>query len=994
MRQVVRESVQAVMVLACVASHVSAESWAGTSELLFSNQPAPAASAEMKGLRLVAVEQGPQAVLMPRANRYVLYLPPEQSAEFLIPLSGTAWPRTVAVDVCLIQGEEARVDLQIAGPVTGVEPAAAAARNALRLDPADSTRHLTVRANEPETRVRLVAKTGSSAAAICWQALVRHVGDAVEPLPIALEVADLGDGAPARLPDPVPVIEREIIEWDWRLEDGLGTEREPSSYARAARRALAGGDALLADFRRRGESLAAQRQRWRQLRARSQQQPPDEPEDSAAWQALWREIRWLRREIAFAHPLVRDRPLVFVKQAPSIFSHQLTQYYGACARPGGGIFLLSEPGRSFRTRDLTPDFPPGSYQHLDVSPDGRRLLFAYCRAETTPRDRTQHPDRHYHLYELDVASAAVRAVTDGPYDDIAPRYLPDGSLMFVSTRRGGYHRCGRGPCATYTLAHVQADGSNPRPVSFHETHEWDPAVLHDGRVIYTRWDYVDRHAVHYQQLWTVRADGTDVRIFYGNNTLNPVGIWEARPVPGSNRVMATAAAHHAMTAGSIILVDVTRGVDGPEPLERLTPDALFPESEAPVIREPDGQWYAPVGVAEPPEMPVAQRRWPGHCYRSPCPLSEDFFYAAYSYARLIGEPTKNQPHMFGLYLVDRFGNRELVYRDLNISSLWPSLWEPRSWPGQVASQLADADAVADVDAVAEAEVEPEAETGVDAEAGEGTFLVQDVYASWRQLPPERIDRLRVLQVLPKSTPHINSPRVGQASASPGWQVLGTVPVYEDGSAWFRAPSGIPLAFQALDGRGQAIQIMRSLTYLQPGEQVGCIGCHESRHRAPSAEGRGLPLAVRNPPASLEPGPPGSRPLSYPELVQPVLDAHCIGCHTGSQAEGGVVLTGEPEGAFSVSYHHLVRYVPFSEWPRADFRRTNSEPATQPDFFGSRASPLMRQLRAGHEDVQLSAEDFERLATWMDANALFYGTFDPDDQARQRRGERIAGPAIE
>ncbi len=978
MRTMVRESVQAFLLLASVAGHISAEPLPGTSELLFSGQPAPAASAEMKGLRLVAVEQGPQAVLMPRANRYVLYLPPEQSAEFLIPLSGTSGSRTVAVDVRLIQGEAAQVDLQIAGPAEGDEPAPAANRLPERLEPGDSTRHLTVLASEPEARVRLVAKSGSSAATICWQDLVCHVGDDVEPVSIVLEPTDLGDGPPATLPDPVPLIEREIIEWDWRLEDGLGTEREPSSYARAARRALERGDGLLADFGRRGESLASGTQRWEQLRARSQQQPPDESEDSAAWQALWREIRWLRREIAFAHPLVRDRPLVFVKQAPSIFSHQLTQYYGACARPGGGVFLLSEPGRSFRTRDLTPDLPPGSYQHLDVSPDGQRLLFAYCHAETTPRDRTQHLDRHYHLYELDVASATVRAVTDGPYDDIAPRYLPDGTLMFVSTRRGGYHRCGRGPCATYTLAMVHADGSNPRPVSFHETHEWDPAVLHDGRVIYTRWDYVDRHAVHYQQLWTVRADGSDVRIFYGNNTLNPVGIWEARPVPGSNRVMATAAAHHAMTAGSIILVDVTRGVDGPAPLERLTPDALFPESEAPVIREPDGQWYAPVGVAAPPETPLEQQRWPGHCYRSPCPLSEDFFYAAYSYASLIGEPTKNRPHMFGLYLVDRFGNRELVYRDLNISSLWPSLWEPRSWPSQVASQVAEAGG----------------DTEAEAEAGEGTFLLQNVYESWRELPPERIDRLRVLQVLPKSTPHINSPRVGQASASPGWQVLGTAPVYEDGSAWFRAPAGIPLAFQALDARGQAIQIMRSLTYLQPGEQVGCIGCHESRHRAPAASVRGLPLAVRNPPAELEPGPPGSRPLSYPQLVQPVLDAHCIGCHTGSQAEGGVVLTGQPEGAFSVSYNHLVRYVPFSEWPRADFRRTNSEPATQPDFFGSRASPLMRQLRAGHEDVQLSAEDFERLATWMDANALFYGTFDPDDQARQLRGERIAGPAIE
>ena len=177
----------------------------------------------------------------------------------------------------------------------------------------------------------------------------------------------------------------------------------------------------------------------------------------------------------------------------------------------------------------------------------------------------------------------MRQLTDGPFDDFSPRYLPNGRIIFVSTRRGGFHRCGRGPCPVYTLATCEADGANPRVISFHETHEWDPAVLNDGRIIYTRWDYVDRDAVHFQQLWTVRADGSDVRSFYGNYTLNPVGVWEARPVPGSRKVMATAGAHHAMTAGSIILLDVTKGIDGQEPITRLTPDAPFPESETVVL---------------------------------------------------------------------------------------------------------------------------------------------------------------------------------------------------------------------------------------------------------------------------------------------------------------------------------------------------------------------------------------------------------------------------
>jgi mono/diheme cytochrome c family protein len=428
--------------------------------------------------------------------------------------------------------------------------------------------------------------------------------------------------------------------------------------------------------------------------------------------------------------------------------------------------------------------------------------------------------------------------------------------------------------------------------------------------------------------------------------------------------MATAAAHHAMTAGSIILLDVAQGADGERPITRLTPDALFPESEFRV-----DHWHAPVGVPVPPEVPVEEKRWPGHCYRSPFPLSENYFLAAYSFDPLMGEPQANRPNVFGVYLVDRFGNKELIYRDPSIGSLWPTPLRASPRPPALPSTLA--------------EVHP----------GEGTFFVQNVYESWPRLPGEPADaigRLRIVQVLPKTTPNANSPKVGLANASPGKQVLGTVPVEPDGSAYFRAPAGIPLSFQALDERGMAVQTMRSLTYLQPGENATCIGCHEYRGSAPGS--RPAALAGNRPPSVIAPGPEGSKPLSYPILVQPVLDKHCVSCHQGPEADGGVDLTGAPAGDFTASYNALAPLVPYSEWkstPGANF-----EPMTQPNLFGARASRLMTLLLEGHEDVALTDEELERLVTWMDANALFYGTFDPVDQERQQRGELIAGPGLE
>ena len=335
----------------------------------------------------------------------------------------------------------------------------------------------------------------------------------------------------------------------------------------------------------------------------------------------------------------------------------------------------------------------------------------------------------------------------------------------------------------------------------------------------------------------------------------------------------------------------------------------------------------------------------------------------------IGEPSPNVANMFGLYLADCFGNRELLHRDPALSSLWAMPLRPTKSPPILKGVVDSASAG----------------------KNEGTFFMQNVYEAWPQLPKVEVKRLRLVQVLPKTTPHANEPQVGIANASPGKQVLGTVPVEADGSAYFRAPAGIPMAFQALDVQGRAIQIMRSITYLQPGEQVSCVGCHESRASAP-VTGRGaLALALAREPSPITPGPDGSKPLSFPLLVQPVLDQRCVACHHAGKAEGGVSLTGEPQGHFTVSYNALVSRVPYAAWANPN---GNCEPMTQPDFFGARGSKLMTDLLKGHAKVALTADEIERLVTWMDANALFYGTFDPADQERQRRGERIAGPKLE
>ena len=923
----------------------------GRPELLLCGKRAPEPSSSVCGFSLIAHETGPQIAVLGEAGRFTVSLLDGEEVCATVPVRNARKPFTATVQVALVHGREAEVRLSV--------DAGATSHAVLR----DGTAKLEVSGtgDAESFMLRCETRATSGEAAVRWGAVRLAVGDCSFDARLFPRSRGNASTPPRVLPALREPIERELIEWDWRMQDGIGTERAASTYAEAIDRTLSRGDALIRALQAQGVRIEDEASQWQKLR-QARETLADEPVEA---ETLWGRVHALRRQIVLKNPLAQVGPLLFVKQVPGAFSHQLTQYYGRYARPGGGVFVLDAPGQSMRCRRLAPDrLPEGSYQHPEVSHDGKRVLFAYCRADAPPRDtRRGQRGRYYHLYDMAADGSALRQLTDGPFDDFAACELPNGKIVFSSTRRGGFHRCGSPGCETYTLALAGADGSDPRPISRHETHEWDPSVLADGRVIYTRWDYVDRHAVHYQQLWSVRPDGSGPAAYFGNNTFNPVGIWEARQAPGSSRVMATAGAHHAMTAGSIVLVDVTRGVDGPQSLTRLTPDVPFPESEAALAPH----WRAAVRPPTRP-TPTEATRWPGHCYRSPYPLSEDFFLVAYSFDPLIGEPHANPANMFGIYLADAFGNKELIYRDLNIASLWPIPLRPRPRPPIVP-------AVAD-----------------GAEGRRGTFYVQNVYNSDPVLPPGVVKRLRLVQVLPKSTPGANNPRLGVANASPGKQVLGTVPVEPDGSAYFLAPAHTALSFQALDERGQAVQIMRSITYLRPGEHASCAGCHESRLSAPPQ--RAVAQALTRPPSNIEPGPDGSRPLSFPILVQPVLDKHCVKCHSGAKPKAGLVLTGQAKGHYTASYDALAPRVPHAAWRGGDFRRVNSEPLSLPDHFGARASTLMKRLLKGHHKVQLSAADVQRLVTWMDANALFYGTFDPRDQARQQAGERIAGPGLE
>jgi hypothetical protein len=676
--------------------------------------------------------------------------------------------------------------------------------------------------------------------------------------------------------------------------------------------------------------------------------------------ALYREVRWLGRTMALKNPLVAGKPLAFMKRRRFVCQmlHEYVAYfddYGGVL--GGGVYVLERPGLSMATRDLIGGtLPPGCFTTLTVSYDGRRIYFSHaeCNGRPVPYGSLKQP--FYQIFDVDPEGREIRQLTRTRDDNFDPCPLPGGDIVFMSTRRGGFTRCNNPwePIPVYTLHRMTAEGEDVRTLSFHETNEWHPGVLNDGRIVYTRWDYVDRSAANFHGLWMTNPDGTAPVSLFGNYTTRINACFQAKAIPGSDRVLFVAGAHHADVGGSLCILDPARvgldpetGEDRFDAIERLTPDVPFPEGSG-----PDGGW-------------------PKEYYHSPWPLSENYFLVSYGRGPLPGMSSGGKRDTTALYLMDRWGNLELLYRDRRIACMYPVPLAPRAVPPVVVAQ------------------------GDAALGDEGEFILTDVRRSVFALPEDRpIRALRIFQVLPKTTPTANEPRIGHANAEGARLLLGTVPVEADGSAYFRAPARRPIYFQAVDERGRAVQSMRSVTYLQPGERRGCIGCHEPQGAAAPPPADARCMATARPPSQLAPGPDGTQPMSFARLVQPVLDRHCVRCHDGAQGpdKAPFALTGEADGPFSRAYQNLRPFVKWFEWGGESIAGT----VTIPGRIGADESRLAGVL-AGEKHaarLRLPADDMSRLILWLDANAPFYGAYLPAARDAQRAGEAVGLPDVQ
>ena len=645
--------------------------------------------------------------------------------------------------------------------------------------------------------------------------------------------------------------------------------------------------------------------------------------DANAQLAAAGEFERLQRRALIDNPLVREQPIAFVVRAqyPSDHHNTATMFQtdeiNTRSYRGRGWLKAIDFGDGGKIETILDPGPNVTPRDLEVSFDGQHILFAMRNGV----------DDNYHLYEIEADGAGLRQLTWAQHVfDIDPVYLPDGDIVFTSSREPKYCMCNRHIMGN--LFRMTADGANIHQIGKSTLFEGHPSVMPDGRLLYDRWEYVDRNFGDAQGLWVVNPDGTNHAIFWGNNTGSPGGVLDARVMPGTGLCLCVFSSCHDRPWGALAIVDRAKGHDGRPPVVRTWPP------EAIELVDVQGSFDAFKSVQPK--------------YEDPYPLSSKYFLVSRTVSRETGE-------QMGIFLVDVFGNENLLHTEVP-GCFDPFPLGPRQRPPVVPVRRTFA-------------------------SDRGTFYVQDVYAGpySQDIPRGSIKYLRVVES-PEKRNWTDPAWGGQGQHAPAmnWhsfenkRILGTVPVEQDGSAHFDVPAERFVFFQLLDEDGMMVHSMRSGVNLQPGETQGCVGCHEDRNSTPPTATTSL-LALQRAPSQLTGwyGPP--REFNYQAEVQPVFDRHCAGCHDFQQPAGEKLrLVKDRSLAFNASYTDLWRlgYIQCVGGGGATVMPAKS--------WGSHASKLVRVLRDGHpdhKDVRLSAEELDRIVTWIDLNAPYYPVYE-------------------
>ncbi len=747
------------------------------------------------------------------------------------------------------------------------------------------------------------------------------------------------------------------IEADWerqeRVARGLSCD-DPRALAGALTR----GRLMIADTRAMGASAEADGA------AAVLEEVEKARDGGASARDLYAKTRWALRDLAFSNPLIDFDEIVFVRRQWPWCNHQCSHRVGEAQIPGANLCVLKGLSPDGEVRGILDEaHAKGGIGRFDLSYDATRIVFPYAAPRPVPTKYGYgQPGVRggacimYDIYEIGVDGSNLRQLTDNPgSEDTEPIYLPDGRIAFMTSRDDRYVQCGDWAlaCGMYSMA---TDGADLRRITEPKEGEFYPNMLEDGRIMYTRWDYVMKGYNVIQQLWAVNPDGRGASLLFGDHyafSVGPIAFFEARQIPDTQKVICTGGAHHNTCAGPIMVLDLEQNRGTRTAMVNVTPEVGYPEINRNVFREVVHEELAGKGISNTRN----NTGW----YSSPYPLSEKHFMVAASFEQDNAARTG-----YGLYLMDIHHNRELIYRAKDASCYSPMPLRPRKKPRVI----------------------PDMVRGVDPKTP-ATLIVSDVYQG---LPGVRRGEVKYLRVLETHSKTVRTkPQRCDIGVNSGWDirgVLGTVPVETDGSARFLVPPYKQLFLEALDGDYLEIRRMRNFMNAMPGERVSCVGCHEPPGTAPMQALPGTLMAMKRPPSPITPPPWGTGGLGFEKVVQPVLDSHCVRCHDGTGGKGkafslrsGKMLSA-PTGydrdhaphaqhLVSEAFLNLLKYVSYI---RVGGYQGEKLPLA-PNATGSRQSRLMKHLKRGHNQVKLTLAEWRALAAWIDCNAPYYGGWD-------------------
>ena len=570
--------------------------------------------------------------------------------------------------------------------------------------------------------------------------------------------------------------------------------------------------------------------------------------------------------------------------------------------------VLYGPGGSqlcklnLRTREMTVllDDPDGSFRDVRVDHEGEKFLFSYRKGG----------ENHSHIYEMMVDGSRWRQLTSGDFDDVEPAYLPDGGIVFVSSRCNRFVPCYHTQAGI--LYRMDGDGGNVQCLSANVVSDHRPAVLPDGRIVYTRWEYVDRAPQKFHSLWTMNCDGTNQALLYGN-TVNKyamdhngnafVVMIDALPIPDSRKVVAVFSPGHGNreNAGNVMLLDPDRGPDDPASAKQISP----------TVKMASG-WAGGRGG-----------------FRDPYPLSEDYFLVVRDKSLLV---------------MDKAGNTEEIYRASKM------LHDPRVIRSRTREKVLA--------------------NRSDMKQSTGRLILSNIYQgrNMKDVATGEIKSLVVMEQLPKPFSCYAMP--GAISANGTYtvkRILGEVPVESDGSAYLEVPPLRALFFVALDEQGLAVRRMQSYTMVMPGETLGCVGCHEKRTE--SFLPQHTLTAMDRGPSRLAPMAGVPEIIEYRRDIQPIWDRHCVCCHNADQPDGRAIMTGDYNEWSCQSYFSLFAAEQISDMWRYDENGNHG-----PREFGSGASPLVNKIDGSHYDACLSGNERRLVQLWIDTGAAYSRTY--------------------